>query len=189
MSEHEPLSELLLNRLYRYALSLCGEADSAFDLVQQAVERYLHRKTCDIEAPHYYLMRSIRNAFYDQSRHYRLHLVVAEGLQRQQQLQSEEAPGPEDLVIRQQDVERLMAVLMPRERELLYLWAVEEYSVSQIAAMTAVPRGTLLSRLYRLKRRVRSQLAEFENCVDPLLKQQGRSGSLTAEAEKVARDE
>ncbi|MEH6577370.1 MAG: sigma-70 family RNA polymerase sigma factor [Amphritea sp.] len=171
MAGKEPLSESQLNQLYRYGLSLCRESDNAFDLVQQAVERYLNRDG-KIESPQFYLMRSVRNAFYDQVRHHRLHLVVGEGLQREQQLQIEEAPGPEDLVIRQQEVNQMMAMLKPPERELLYLWAVEEYSVSQIAEITGVPRGTLLSQLHRMKIRVRSQLAEFKNRSEPLVNQQ-----------------
>ena len=37
---------------------------------------------------------------------------------------------------------------------MLYLWAVEEYTVDEIALLTETPRGTLLSRLHRLKKRV-----------------------------------
>ncbi len=161
MSQNDQLSPTLLNQLYRYSLSLCHEPENAYDLLQQAVEGYLRKQGEEVNSPKYYLMRSIRNGFFDQTRQQKLHLVVSEGLRRDQQLLRTEAPSPEDLAIRAEDVDRLIAALTPPERELLFLWAVEEYSVQQIANMTAIPRGTLLSKLHRLKKRVRNQLAVF----------------------------
>jgi len=41
--------------------------------------------------------------------------------------------------------------LIPSPRELLYLWAVEEYTSKELADLFNVPPGTILSRLHRLK--------------------------------------
>lgn len=154
------MDQLLLNRLYRYAVSLTGERDEAYDLLQQTIERYLRRQPGTIESPSSYLMRSIRNAFFDQVRRRNLHLVVSDEMQ-QQSVETDTAPLVEDLLIQQQDVAQLMQLLDSHERELLYLWAVEEYTVQEIADMQQVPRGTLLSRLHRLKKRIRQQLSQL----------------------------
>ena len=47
--------------------------------------------------------------------------------------------------------------MQPEERELLFLWAVEEYTIEEIAHMKQVPKGTLQSKLHRLKKRIKLQ--------------------------------
>jgi RNA polymerase sigma-70 factor (ECF subfamily) len=55
------------------------------------------------------------------------------------------------LLIQAEEVADLLARLHDVERELLYLWAVEEYTIDEISELTGAPRGTLLSRLHRLR--------------------------------------
>lgn len=155
------MDQTFINRLYRYAFSLTNERDDAYELLQQAVERYLRRQPTTVRSPLSYLMRSIRNAFFDRIRHSNLYPVVADD---QLQNSDEEATFPfiDDLLIRQQDAAQLLALLNSRERELLYLWAVEEYTVQEIADLQGVPRGTLLSQLHRMKNRLRKQLPQME---------------------------
>ncbi len=154
------LDKTLLNSLYRYAVSLTGERNDAYDLTQHAVERYL-RQTTQVHSPLPYMMRSIRNAYFDQSKQRKLHLVVTENMKAETESHATihgSELSPSELLIHQQDVERLMKLLTGQERELLYLWAVEEYTVQEIAHIKSIPRGTLLSQLHRLKKRVREQL-------------------------------
>ncbi len=153
------MDKALLNQLYRYAISLTGDGDEAYDLLQQAVERFLRQPKNKVQVSSAYLMRSIRNLFFDQVRHRHLHLVVSEQLQ-QDIAEPEHAPPIADLLIHRQDVEQLMTGLSCHDRELLYLWAVEEYTVQEIADMRSAPRGTILSQLHRLKKKLRSQLSE-----------------------------
>ncbi|WP_299729293.1 sigma-70 family RNA polymerase sigma factor [uncultured Endozoicomonas sp.] len=144
------MDRALLNRLYRYAIALTRDSDEAFDLLQQSVERYLHRSDNHLREPSAYLMRTIRNQFFDQVRHQRMHLVVNEQLQ-QGSTELDDTPSPGDLLIHQQMVEGLIRLLDSHEQELLYLWAVEEYTAQEIANMRSQPWGTILSQLHRLK--------------------------------------
>jgi len=48
--------------------------------------------------------------------------------------------------------------LNPVEREILHLWAVEGMTTAQIAEQLDTPRGTVLSRIYRMRQRL---IAEF----------------------------
>ena len=59
------------------------------------------------------------------------------------------------LLMKQQEVEQLTELLSAEQNELLYLWAVEEYSAEQIAKIYRRPRSTVLSKLHRLKDRIR----------------------------------
>lgn len=62
----------------------------------------------------------------------------------------------ENVLMNQQEVQQLTELLSTEENELLYLWAVEEYSTGEIAHIYQQPRGTILSKLHRLKNRIRN---------------------------------
>ena len=144
-----------LNRLYRYAVSLTGERDDAYDLLQQAVERYLKRRK-QVEKPLSYIMRSIRHLFYDQLRHRHLQLVVNHQLQ-DRLVSPEDIPRLDDVLIDREDIEGLLQDLTHHESELLYLWVVEEYTAQEIADLREVPRGTVLSQIHRLKKKLKAR--------------------------------
>jgi len=156
------LDKTQLNSLYRYAASLCGDKDRAYDILHNCVEKYLKRalkaEVSNVKEPIHYLMRSIRNEFIDQERSKKLRLV--EPITDEIEHDSLESETLDDLFIRDQKVEDILGHLNPEESELLYLWAVEEYTVQEIADLQQVPKGTLLSRLHRLKIRVRGALSE-----------------------------
>lgn len=146
-----------LNQLYRYALSLCRHEETAYDLVQSAVERFLRKKPKQVEQPLAYIKTTIRHLYFDLQRHNKVIPMI-----------SLEEPGVsiveivddgmEDILISQQQVQSLIGGLSTEESELLYLWAVEEHTVSEIAQIYEKPKGTILSKLHRLKKRIREQL-------------------------------
>jgi RNA polymerase sigma-70 factor (ECF subfamily) len=59
----------------------------------------------------------------------------------------------EDIIIREQEVGEFTQQLSPEENELLYYWAVEGYTVQELSDETGKPKGTLLSRLYRIRKK------------------------------------
>jgi len=142
-----------LNHLYRYALALTHIPDEAYDLVQDALLRWLETDAGHVESPLKYVMRSLRNLHFDRRRHsrrwseHRLHDPEPVPMQ---------ASPLEEMLIREREVGALLASLRDTERELLYLWAVEGYTVDEISEFTETPRGTLLSRLHRLRRKLAS---------------------------------
>ena len=152
------LDKDLLNQLYRFALSLCHNEDQAYDLLQSCVEKYLKVDRSHIEKPTAYMMRLIRNEFIDQLRRSRFSCEVdAEALEKMSDKVALDARSLEDTYAQQCEVETLLNTMRPDERELLFLWAVEEYTIDEIAQLKQVPRGTLLSRLHRLRRRIQLQ--------------------------------
>ena len=146
------LDDDLLNQAYRYATALCGERDLAMDLVHASYVKYLERPASTARDPQRYFLRAVRNTFLDRKRH-------EARWQYEEEEQADRVVGLdtcalEALVVNQDLLARLWAQLNAAEREVLYLWAVEEYTVDEIALLTETPRGTLLSRLHRLKKRV-----------------------------------
>lgn len=147
-----------LNQLYRFAISLTNNDDQAYDLLQTCLEKYLKANLSDIEVPVAYLKRMIRNEFIDETRRRRLYRDVdPEALCRISDENALNEVSLEDVFVQQSEVTALLGTMQPEERELLYLWAVEEYTIDEIAQIKQVPRGTLLSKLHRLKKRVQLQ--------------------------------
>ena len=152
------LDKDLLNQLYRFALSLTHNEDQASDILHSCLEKYLQADLVDIEKPVAYLKTMIRNKFIDETRHRRFYCDAdSELIDRINNESALEELSLEDVFVQQEEIEALLGTMQAEERELLYLWAVEEYTIKEIAEMKQVPRGTLLSKLHRLKKRIQLQ--------------------------------
>jgi len=145
---------MLLQRGYRYALSLTHDAPRAEDLVQDAWTSLLGRG-----GPFHvgYLVSTIRNRFVDEKR--RSALAPVEPLDALDA--PEEAPARDegsiqaDRAAMRQALERLRT----EERETLYLFAVEGYRLGEIARLTGRPEGTISSLVTRARQKLRRALA------------------------------
>ncbi|GIU25580.1 RNA polymerase sigma factor [Shewanella sp. MBTL60-007] len=137
----------LLQALYRYCFCLTANSSQAEDLLQTAIESWL-KTNCKPIQLRAYLRKVIRNQFIDDCR--RLKCVDFEPL-------DDNAPALldetclEEIEIQHNLIGHLFELLNPAEREVLYLWAVEGYSAAEIAIEIQQPRGTILSRLHRIK--------------------------------------
>lgn len=143
----------LFDRGYRYALSLTHDRARAEDLVQEAWLAILRRG-----APRHagYLFATIRNRFID--------------AQRRRQRRPEDADVVEALadhrpflVVERLTLEAALAQLRPEERELLFLTAVEGYTVTEAATLIDRPRGTIASLLRRGKQKMLDWLSASED--------------------------
>jgi RNA polymerase sigma-70 factor (ECF subfamily) len=75
------------------------------------------------------------------------------------------APGPEAMLLDRVDGETLatlMAALPAEYREVLILREIEDLSYKDIAAVTGVPPGTVMSRLSRARLALRKAWADSE---------------------------
>lgn len=151
MSALEQLTDDDYQRAFRYACALGADRDLALDLVQTALVKGLTAAARHIDNPLAYLMTSVRNCFYtelrrsgrDSSSFEDLDGVIATDLK-----------PLEDLVIERDALNQIWLKLSPPERELLHLWAVEGHTIEEISDRTDTPRGTLLARLHRLRKRL-----------------------------------
>ena len=148
-----------LEQLYRYALSLAMKEDVAYDLLQTALERYIRRPTKPDDKPLAYLRTIIRNLYIDLKRHNKVVQIISIECDELISIEREDDMSMEDVLINQQEVQQLISLLNSEENELLYLWAVEEHTVAEIAKIYQKPRGTVLSKLHRLKKRIRQSTA------------------------------
>lgn len=148
MKENQDTAEAWVQAGYRYAFSLTHRQHDAEDLVQQAwlklTRRYGRVKNRSM------LFTTIRHAFYDQCR--RAGIIAFESLDTVPEPAG--TNGGDGAV--SGDLEALLALLRPVEREALYLNAVEGYTAKEIARMTKTPRNTVLSLIHRARQKLRA---------------------------------
>ena len=143
----------VLQRLFRYGFSLTHDEDAAYDLLQDALEINLRKGPGNTGAAMRYVQSIMRNRFIDQYRRDHRHPTVSLD-ENDNQPVNIDPRVLEDIVIAEHEVAALMAMLEPLERELLYCWAVEGYTAQEIADWTDSPRGTVLSRIHRLRQKI-----------------------------------
>ena len=145
--------EVLLQAGFRYAISLTHHEAQAEDILQDAWFAVLKAS-----GPHTkpYLYTAIRSRFFKMYKREKLVPMLS--------LDDVSEPAgetlPEDLAIfgRLEDEQLTMALASLRavEREMLFLSAVDEFTAEEIAEITGMPRGTVLSLIHRARHKVRS---------------------------------
>jgi RNA polymerase sigma-70 factor (ECF subfamily) len=128
---------------YRYALALTHHPEDAQDLVQEAWLN-LCRRYGGVES-NALLFTAVRNLFVDQCR--RKKIVQFESLDQPES--PELPPINDDEPGLKGDLEALLAVLRPVERETVFLHYYQGHTAEEIAQLTSQPRGTVLSLLHR----------------------------------------
>ena len=137
------------NRLYRAALAILGDPHEAEDAVQDAFVRYLEKAPQDLENPSAWLMRVLVNGCRS-----RLRLAWRRVGPLPDTLP---APGPEE----REELEELFS-LPPEDRAVIHLHYYEGWSTDEIAQMLGQRPGTVRSRLFRARERLKKLLEESQ---------------------------
>ncbi len=156
-------------RLFRFALRLTGRREDAEDLVQETLVRALPalRRFEGRARLSTYLVRSLGNIWKNRLRSQKRSRIVAwfGGAGEREEDESpgivavDESPSPLQRLeaqARAEEVRRAVALLEPNRRLTLLLREVEELSYEEISEMTAVPVGTVRSRLARAREELRT---------------------------------
>lgn len=151
MSSGNFFNRVEMNNLYRYGYALCGNQDDAYDLLQYAFEKYLHKPAGYNDVSDLaYVRTTMRNRFIDE---YRKSTRFPEEEYDDSSLVAIDETSLEDVVVAQLDLEIIWKELNTVEREVLYYWAIEGMTAQEIAEQVDVPRGTVLSRLHRIRKK------------------------------------
>lgn len=168
LGRHEAFAEYVLPEvdvLYRVARALTSQPADAEDLVQDTLLRaFRFIDRFDGQHPRAWLLTILRNA--EHSRHRRRHPQLFtdpdEATKRIEADPDRTGRSPEDLLVDpvlDAGVERAFAALPDKYRRIVTLVDVEGLTYASAAAVLNVPVGTVMSRLHRARRRIRSQLA------------------------------
>jgi RNA polymerase sigma-70 factor (ECF subfamily) len=137
--------------IFRFARSLTHNDHDAEDLAQTAVVRALQTSTTvdDFETAKHYLLRIVRNLYYDQVRARSRVLVEPWAAVPEA---GAPAPGPDELVVRAEELAMPRAALdeLPAvHREILELRFVQELDYPTIAGLLTVTEHAARQRVYR----------------------------------------
>ena len=138
--------------LRRYARLLTGDATRADDLVQDTMERACIKWPLwqPGSALRSWLLTLMHNLYLNQRRDWR----HDDGHGALEDL-DEPAHEPLAQAGERLDLQRALARMSPVLREVLLLVTVEEYTYAEVAALLAVPPGTVMSRLHRARGQLR----------------------------------
>jgi len=145
-----------LNRLFRYCYTLTSNSDSAYDLLYSCIEKQLSQNNDknNSDTSLAYMRTIIRNRFIDQ---YRKDKLIQYEEIDEQSITDIDCRSLENIIIDNDMVEQMLSSLHSDEREILYLWAVEEMTAKEIADQTDTPRGTILSKIFRLRKKLEQE--------------------------------
>ncbi|WP_169194045.1 sigma-70 family RNA polymerase sigma factor [Devosia sp. MC1541] len=139
--------------LRRYALTLAREPQNAEDLVQETLVRaYEKRRSFKIGGSlKTWLMSIMHNCFVDG---YRRSVVRTSA--DKARVGSVSYPPNQDDAVQLSEVRRGFLLLSDEQREALHLIAIEGLTYPEAAQVLNVPEGTLLSRVSRARKALRS---------------------------------
>ncbi len=169
MKAFDPLFKMLRGRAFQIAYSLVGSREDAMDLTQDTFLRVLRaRESFDPKQPFLpWFHRILRNACYSYLRKNRrvretsLTQTDASGESMDFEI-VDDGPLPEDCV---SDLEssrmyrEALRTLSSRDREVLVLRHDQGLSYKEIAQALEIPEGTVMSRLYHARRRMKAALS------------------------------
>lgn len=157
----EDLALPLFDQLYNFAHWLTQDTTEAEDLVQETYAKALRGFSSFQTGTNFraWIFRILRNTFLTS----RSGLKSAAFDEQEVEAVASNQPTPEALLIQQVNrelVQQALVELTVPFREILLLCEVEEMSYEEMAQVLSIPVGTVMSRLYRARKALRSLLSE-----------------------------
>jgi len=184
----DDLARTLRGRAFQVARSLVGSRDDAMELCQETFMKvFRSRDSFDPSMPFLpWFHRILRNTCFSFLRkHRRVHkrsltTIGADGEEIDFEIVD---PGPDPSAGVEQDERRVlfqqaMGQLSARDREIIALRHFQELSYKEIAGALGIPEGTVMSRLFHARRRLRETLA-------PMLDEEPVSGTPSSDGGRV----
>lgn len=149
-----------LQLFYQYCVSLIKEEHLAYDLLQTTLEKWCRGNNHDhVEKPRLYFMKMIRNQFLDDMKK-DCCLRNSESFDENNFIPEIGPNSLDDILITNEQLQNVFNHISAEEREFLFLWAMEEYTAKEIADYLDLPRGTVLSRIFRLRNKIKKSFEE-----------------------------
>jgi len=157
----EDLALPLFDQLYNFARWLTKDSAEADDLVQETYAKALRGFSSFQAGTNFraWIYRILRNSFLSSRTGLKNTVVFDEG--DHDSVPATDSATPESLMIDQANratVQQALEELPVHFREILLLCEVEEMSYQEIAETLAIPNGTVMSRLFRARKALRSLL-------------------------------
>jgi len=146
--------------LYRVCFSWCHDPQLAADLVQETLHSALKNKAKLKDAEHLkkWLYKVMVNKWHDHCRQYKQQVSLDD-------ITLIDDGSPENDHHYNEVVSRMykaMSLLVPEQREVLSLVALEGFSYEQVANILDIPAGTVMSRLCRSRKQLKIHLQKMD---------------------------
>jgi RNA polymerase sigma-70 factor (ECF subfamily) len=149
--------------LLRVAMTLTAQPADAEDLVQDTLLRaYKAIDRFDGKHPRAWLLTIMRRAEINRHRRRRPHLLDDPDTDLDRLTSAGAVESPEELVIGEsfdEVVGAALAALPDKHQQVVHLVDLGGLSYAEAAEVLDVPEGTVMSRLHRARKRIRTQLA------------------------------
>ncbi len=160
------------SKAFSFALGLCRDADEAQELVQEACYRVLSAsRSYDPAKPvESWMFTILRNAFMDSRRRAErkaglpLDCGVDGGKPYLHETLASEEPSAQEQLERKETAARVRMAfrkLSARDRRILTLYDEDDRSYDDIARVLRVPTGTVRSRVFRARRKLRRHAVQL----------------------------
>jgi len=158
----EDLALPLFDQLYNFARWLTEDTTEAEDLVQETYAKALRGFSSFQAGTNFraWMYRILRNSFLSSRTGLKTTVTFDE---EEHEAVSADRSTPESLLLAQasrETVQQALTELPVHYREILLLCEVEEMSYQEIAETLAIPPGTVMSRLFRARKALRSLLQQ-----------------------------
>jgi RNA polymerase sigma-70 factor (ECF subfamily) len=165
LDDFTDLVERHQNMVFRTLARLTGDREGLEDLAQEVFLRLFRalphfRKQAQVST---FLYRIIVNAVNDEFRR-RQKARLASPIEDEERVLEHAAPGPLELLERTEleaAVDAALLRLSPDDRAILTLHYQEDRSYEEIAAILDAPLGTVKTRLYRARERLKGMMKEW----------------------------
>lgn len=154
----------IMDNLRRFAFSLTGEKQDAYDLLQETVVRLLEKNVPDDADTRKWAFRVCKNIWLDQLRANKVRRLWAESKIGEMDNRQDGQKIADDHIALE-EVKSIMAELPDEQRTILSLVAVEGFSYKEAAEMMDIPVGTVMSRLSRARAAIADSLNQGRETV------------------------
>lgn len=163
----ELLVEQYGDNLYRYCKSLTYTLEDAEDLYQQTFLKALelHKRILPDKNPKAYLMSIASNIWRNHKSKYARHERIAPVISSEAEgVQIEDMKGESDVLerlVREEelaDLKNCVERLPEKQKQVIKLFYAAELPIEDIARVLKIPKGTVKSRLYQAKERLREEM-------------------------------
>lgn len=163
----ELLVEQYGDSLYRYCKSLTYTLEDAEDLYQQTFLKALelHKRILSDKNPKAYLMSVASNIWRNHKSKYARHERIAPVISSESEgVQIADMKGEGDVLeqlVREEelaDLRNCVERLPEKQKQVIKLFYAGELPVEDIARVLKIPKGTVKSRLYQAKERLREEM-------------------------------
>jgi RNA polymerase sigma-70 factor (ECF subfamily) len=142
----QELYQRYADAVFRTALRVTGNAADAEDVLQSVFLKFLDHEVMPdpIRSPESYLRRAASNAAID--------LLRRRGASPESPMaENRDYASPADRPLEKERVRRALARLDPEDAELFVMCYLEGFSYEELAEQYGVAKGTVASRLYRIR--------------------------------------